>query len=405
MNNCLINDPDLSDKLKRKIIEIGDCIKETRESDVSLFNGKAGIAIFWAYYSEIMDNVDTDKILPTIVYEIFDRIKSGNVSYSFAEGGAGIGWVIEHLKQKEYIDFDSGKFMSWLDSLLYPKMIKELRDGHYDFLHGALGLAWYFFNHPPYSDTRTYIVKLVDELRKKGKSLKHGIAWESRMYNNGKEKVYNLSLSHGIASIIVILSRLYEANIAKEEISELIEGAVDYLLHYKQDPLSSRYLYPSWISKKKSKQNKDGRLAWCYNDLGISLSLLQAGQIFDNVEWRQEAINTLTHTTNILGLEEAGVKDAGLCHGTSGIAHLYHRAYKYTGIEKYKETAIYWLNETLRLATYSDGLAGYKTYRTPEFGGIQNNTCFLEGIAGIALSFIPFISEVEPSWDRALLLS
>jgi lantibiotic modifying enzyme len=135
------------------------------------------------------------------------------------------------------------------------------------------------------------------------------------------------------------------------------------------------------------------------------MALLQAGKIFNNESWKDEAIGILLKTTEIREWSEAKVLDAGLCHGTSGIAHIYNRAYKYTGIEKFKVSAIYWFEQTLKMAAFDDGLAGYKTYRAPEFGGFCNENGFLTGIAGIGLAMISAVSDIEPVWDRALLLS
>jgi hypothetical protein len=42
---------------------------------------------------------------------------------------------------------------------------------------------------------------------------------------------------------------------------------------------------------------------------------------------------------------------------------------------------------------------------TPKFGGMVSNYGLLEGIAGIGLAMISAVSEVQPDWDNALLLS
>jgi|ERR1035437_700610 hypothetical protein len=115
--------------------------------------------------------------------------------------------------------------------------------------------------------------------------------------------------------------------------------------------------------------------------------------------------NTLFKTIDITEWQEAGVQDVCLCHDTSGIAHIYNRAYKLTGIEKFRLSSIYWFEQSLKMAVFDDGFAGYKTYRPPEFGGICNASGFLEGIAGIGLAMISAVSDINPAWDNALLLS
>ena len=57
------------------------------------------------------------------------------------------------------------------------------------------------------------------------------------------------------------------------------------------------------------------------------------------------------------------------------------------------------------MAKIDDGVAGYKVWRTSEYGGLQIEYAFLEGIAGIGLSLISAISDIDPKWDEYLLLS
>jgi lantibiotic modifying enzyme len=208
-----------------------------------------------------------------------------------------------------------------------------------------------------------------------------------------------------MASIISLLVRFYKRNILRDKISVLVKGAINYLLQNKQDPIFYKYFFPGGITKDGNQKSGLGRLSWCYNDLGISIVLLQAGNAFNNEIWKGEAIQSLLHTSKITDWKEAGVMDAGLCHGTSGIAHLYNRAYTYTGIEIFKSSSIYWFEQSLKIATFENGLAGYKTYRTEKYGGMENNYSFLEGIAGIGLALISSVSQVDPTWDNALLIS
>ncbi|TAL66619.1 MAG: hypothetical protein EPN88_08125 [Bacteroidetes bacterium] len=405
MKNCLISNPGLSKEIKNKISAIADCLENYPETNKSLMGGKAGVALFWTYYSVFSESVDLHKRLVPLISEIFQGIRQGNSSPTFANGIAGIGWTIEHIKQNGFIDIDTDFIIGSLDDLLYPYMLKYIQSGDYDYLHGALGIGLYYLNRSSNPNIHIYISRLVDELERHGKSFSKGIAWESSLSIETEERGYNLSLSHGIASIISILSRFYMGNNNSVKTAMIVEKAVNYLLGNKRDPKIFKYCFPSSSGSNDLPQWDSGRLAWCYNDLGVSMALWQAGQIFNNETWKQEAIDVLLNTTNITDWKDAGVKDAGLCHGTAGIAHIYNRAYNYTGVEKFKESAIYWFDQSLKMAVFEDGLAGYKAFRIPKFGGIENEYSFLEGIAGIGLAMISSISDIEPSWDSALLLS
>ena len=66
--------------------------------------------------------------------------------------------------------------------------------------------------------------------------------------------------------------------------------------------------------------------------------------------------------------------------------------------------AAYWIGRTLSMAKFEDGLAGYKTWQGAE-RGFRNEYGLLEGIAGIRLVLLAYLSDEEPTWDECLLLS
>jgi lantibiotic modifying enzyme len=146
------------------------------------------------------------------------------------------------------------------------------------------------------------------------------------------------------------------------------------------------------------------RLAWCYGDLGIAMSLWQAGIALQNEAWKNKALEILLFAAEKRrDLQQNWVKDAGLCHGTAGIAHIFYRMWWNTHIPEFKNAANYWMNETLKMATFTDGLAGFKTWHGKE--GWVNSCGLLEGISGIGLALLTYYYEIEPTWDECLLLS
>lgn len=388
-----------------KIHAIADCLNNNLSDNLDLMEGKAGIALFWAYYSRYNKSFDLgEKIIP-ILKEIIKGHGKGNLPPTFAGGIAGIGWTIEHLKQNNFIELDTDSILINIDDFLYPFMIKYVQDGNYDFLHGALGLGLYFLSRKSNPKALKYISNLIDELIKKGEKQSKGIAWISIMPTDPRRTCYDLGLSHGIASLIVILSRFFEAKINCDVVKVLIEGAVNFLLSKKRDSPNSRYVFPGWIEDTEMQDAYGGRLAWCYYDLGISMALLQASKILKNEFWQKEALSLLINTTKITGWKESGISDASLCHGTAGIGHIYNRAYKYFHLPLFKNSSNYWFDQCLKIASYEDGLAGFKTFKPSKYGGIQNDVSFIEGIAGIGLAMISAVSDRDPCWDRALLLS
>jgi lantibiotic modifying enzyme len=405
MNDSLIDDPKLKNEIINKIKEIGDCLLQYSDSNIYLMGGKTGVVLFWAYYSRFSDSVNLKETLIPLVSEIIQGIRTEKVKPSFAEGLAGIGWAFEHLKKEGFIELDTDSIIGCLDDFLFPYMMRYVHTGDYDYLHGALGFGLYYLNRSSNPKTKLYIIELVDELEKKGIFSPDGIAWESKLYLEGNEKGYNLGLSHGLSSIVSVLNNFNRASIHSDKTLMLVTRAINYLLGKKHDVKYTGYSYPAWITENESHQMDVGRLAWCYNDLGVSMALWQAGQTFNKLSWKQEAIKVLLSTTEITDWKKARVNDACLCHGSAGIAHIYNRAYKNTGIEKFKESSIYWFEQSLKMARFDDGAAGFKFFRPPEYGGMEKKYGLLEGIAGIGLAMISAVSNIEPTWDKALILS
>ena len=389
-------------RLLQEINSLLTCTKTTENKNTSLLSGISGTLLFLHYCQSYKGNGGA-KHCEKAVEKIFNDINNGFSYPSFAGGLTGITWVFQHLASNNFLEKDFVEPLLGLDQFItsnheYEFVTKE----HYDYLHGGLGYHLPMMNSHLRKQSISNTLQFLDRTAMRAED---GIAWVSTPKLTGNEKVINLSLSHGLASIIQILSKTHEYCIGEElkKCEELLNGAIQYLLSKKQNQNEVGSYFPSWVSEKHVPAYS--RLAWCYGDLGIAMALLQAGRNTQNKEWEDIAIEILLYTANRRDLEENLVKDAGLCHGTSGIAHCFNRAYNYTNRIEFKDAATYWFDETLKMAIHEDGLAGFKTWRTNEHGGWVNEYGLLEGIAGIGLSLISAIAPIEPKWDECLLLS
>jgi lantibiotic modifying enzyme len=200
-----------------------------------------------------------------------------------------------------------------------------------------------------------------------------------------------------------MLSKIYKQGIEKEKTLELLNGSVKYLLNQQLDSQKFYSTFPSWVAEDVNPANS--RLAWCYGDLGIGIALWLSGNNTENKQRKDQAVEILLKTTQRKSIQDTGVVDTGLCHGSAGIAHIYNRMYKYTDRNEFKDAAEFWFNKTLEMAVHENTLSGFKAYRTEEYGGPYEDFGFLEGIAGIGLTLISAVSDIEPAWDECLLLS
>jgi lantibiotic modifying enzyme len=314
---------------------------------------------------------------------------------------SGVMWCIDHLTTEGVIEYenDDQDIHDYLEeqSLIYAN------DNNFDFLHGANGLALYLLR----KESNLHLFnEIIELLFSKGIIHDDTIKWESVVNFDSRRKGYNLSLSHGISSIIIILSKFIEKYPNHKRAIELVNLSINYLLSKKNHPtLSSLYKFPSYIDSEYDDEQAriQSRLGWCYGDMGNAVALYTAGQVLKNHNLIDEALEIMLHSTKNKDLNAAGAKDAGLCHGTAGISHIFNRFYQCTGKLEFKNAALYWLERTLEMATFEDGFAGYKTFQGQETW--KSELSFLDGVAGIGLVLMSTISDVEPKWDNCLLLS
>lgn len=392
---------------REKLSEIAEVLREhtgKTGNNIGVMGGKAGVALFAFYYANMIQDEKFVDFGHQLISEMFDTINNEQSIHTFAGGLAGVGWMMEHLVQKDFVEADTDEILEALDPFLHKAMIYDIEKGNYDFLHGAVGLGTYFLSRVKNEQAQGRIVELVDHLDKLGHRDKDGgIAWESLLDRDKGTKGYNLSLSHGLASIIGFLARVLERGIHEEKVKELLSGAVTYMLSHRIDHEKFKCYFPSWIGDEY--EPTGSRLAWCYGDMGIGMSLLYAAQVTKNQEWEKIALDALEFSTLRRDPRENAVVDAGLCHGAAGLVHIYNRLYNITGKEIYKETAMHWLEVTMQLASHKDGFAGYKAWHTEKYGGWVAEVGLLEGVSGIGLMLIGMLDNIDPGWDHCLYLS
>jgi lantibiotic modifying enzyme len=375
-------------------------------ANIGLHAGTSGLALFLAYYDRIIlrKNEISTRLMDILEHNI-KQIDSGNRLHTICNGISGFGWLCEHLRKLKMLNQEDIKFLDDLDPFLYRQMITDIRTENYDYLHGALGVGTYFLSRCDKEETAQYLDDLLTELENSAIPCENGaVKWLSVLDHETGEKGFNISLSHGMSSIAAFLLRLYLLNFETERVSRLLSQTITYIIDQITYAEGSISYFPSY-SKENSSGYYYSRLGWCYGDLGIAHVLWQAAVALNNKDWQNTALKVLHHNTNRRNLLENGIRDAGLCHGSAGVAHIFRSLYLNTRIPEFRDTADYWLNITKQMAKYTDGLAGFKAWRTEKFGGDVKSDTLLEGIAGIGLVLLSLLKTDEMKWDECFMLS
>ena len=384
--------------IERKLFEIENELSKLDIRSSNLIGGDLGITLFnFNYYLLLKQDKHLEKVINQI--QLMTSFNLGK-NATLCNGLAGYAWLLNYFYKNELIDTSINSYLKVLEEYLLPSMLRATRHENYDFLHGGGGIAWYFLSRLPNNEVKSYLSRFIDALYSTRIECTNGtIKWKSQIGVNRIEG-FNISLSHGIASLIVILSKLLLNGINPRKTKFLLNGAVEYILQQKLANGKFISIYPS-LALESSNVLSPSRLGWCYGDLGIAISLWHAANATHNELWKQEAINTFLHSAKRRILNENMVEDAGLCHGCAGIAHIFNRMYISTKVVDFKDAADFWISKTLDKGKFGDGLAGYKFMRE---GNVSNEISILEGIAGIGLALMSYLDSDIQEWDECLLM-
>jgi len=397
----------LKTALEAKIKDIATSLEQygSASTELGLLTGKPGIAIFYFYLYRFTQDERYADLVSAQLIEAFDILNSGEKNHRFCTGIGGFCWTLEFLADEGFLDREEVEEpLAQLDEFISRSMMEDMEEGYYDYLHGALGTGLYYLRQiEDVPAARQHLERLIGQLERFGIRDGDGtVKWESQVDIETGMRGFNLSLSHGLASIIYFLSKALNAQVSPERTRTLLEESVRYMLSKEQSMTEVGSAFPSWITTEKPGKS---RLSWCYGDMGIAFSLYEAARALGDTSLEEKALEILSSTCSRRKLEEEFVMDAGLCHGAAGLAHMYNRMYRNTGKEIFADASRFWLQETLKMATFPDGMGGYKTWKTEKYGGWLNEAGVLEGAAGIGLALLAAVSESDPAWDACLCLS
>jgi lantibiotic biosynthesis protein len=346
-------------------------------------------------------------------------------------GLTGLGWTVEHLSQllnqtsfaaddclntnppyeaglaseEPAIDEDLN---AEIDTAILSNLRHYNSSRPYDLISGLVGFGVYFLERVPKRTAIQGVREVFARVEALAEHNRDGVAWysgpdllpelEQKLCPNG---YYNLGVAHGIPGIIHFLSEVWATGIVEKQRSHrLLEGAVNWLIAQRR-PAGSRSIFGSWIVP--GERQSDSRQAWCYGDMGILAILVQVARRTDREDWHKFANELLDHCLD-WPLEVSGIRDAPLCHGAIGIAHIFNRLYQSENNPRCGEAALIWFERALGMRQHSSRAGGFFRLR-PNPNVWEANPRLLDGAIGVALALISAMTSVEPAWDRMLLLS
>jgi hypothetical protein len=371
----------------------------------------AGWTLLLAYLDRAAPGYGHGERATELLDSAIEGMGSSYAPWSLYSGFPGLAWVVEHLKGwlidgEDEDGEDPGE-----------EIAVSLRDhlgmspwrGDHDLISGLAGLGVYALERLPRPWGKECLESVVARLAEKAERRPEGTTWRTvpealipqvaEIFPQGN---WDLGVAHGVPGVIAVLAQACAEGL-EDCARPLLDGAVAWTLAQRLPP-GERSIFPHVVAPDRLPG--PSRLAWCYGDLGVAVTLLLAARTVGEPDWEREALAAARACAR-RPPETSGVVDAGFCHGAAGNAHLFNRIFQATGDPLFADAARHWLERTLEMKRPGEGTAGWVSWDPGDVtrGGWQADPSFLGGAAGIGLALLAAASPVEPDWDRLLLVS
>jgi lantibiotic biosynthesis protein len=353
-----------------------------------IFGGDYGSVLLLFYYANYSRERECIIAAEAILQKLLDNLDS--LQNNYCNGLSGVLYLFEFFKQEEFIEIDFSESQKIVENYLLKMLAESIDSGHNDFLHGSLGISFYFLKINDRQTTNRYIDFLYDTAQKD--NVENTFNWSLGLEKYHNRASSDISLSHGMSGLLIFLTRAYQEGYQTLKTSEMIEKGLKFILNEEMNPLIYGSYFPCFALDKSEIRTKS-RLAWCYGDLGIASALWYAGNVINNTTWRDKAIEIFQYSTKRRSLCDTDIVDAAICHGSAGIAMIFNRMYLNTNISEFNNAREYWIKETLKHIEE-------KTKPVP-----KHNYSLLTGFSGISLVLLSFLADDAQLWDELFLLS
>jgi len=337
----------------------------------------------------------------TILDSLLDEINAGLTSATYCDGLAGLASMLSYLVEHNILDEGAEDFLKQCDVALHSAFLKAAGQANLDYLHGALGMGFYFLHRhlatPAVADTLVQVGEEVLRLLEPTLEPTPG-------------QYINCGMAHGQVAGLMFLTGYLRVAPQPERVRATIQAIVAQVLRYKTADPASRAQFPSIVllqeDTTKFETVYDIPNGWCYGDTMISLGLLAASEVLHDEALRAEALDIALRSTERDTPRKALIIDGAMCHGTAGLAHLYKKWHQATGHPQFRASYEYWIDQTLVMANRPDGPGGFQ--KNMGDGTYTSTYGLLDGVCGIGLVLADFVADSpdEPSdWDRFFALS
>lgn len=314
-------------------------------------------------------------------------------------GVAGLGWAVHHVGRM-LGNHDPGVTAPLDEELLAFLAGHDPASEPYDLMTGLVGLGIYGFE----AGNLPLVHEVVCRLEKLAETTDHGLTWYTPHQgerSGSTDGHYNLGLAHGTAGVVAFLANVIKAEIETSRARFLLDGAVRWLLAQRLPPGEER-VFPWMVTPGAEAMTRGLDPGWAYADAGIALALISAAKTIEDESLAREVC--VLAESEALSLAQIPVRRPGIGYGPAGYAQIFARLYQQTGMPAFRSASRDAISSLLAMRVPGEPLGGFESAMLSDQPN-RPDVGFLAGASGIALVLLAACHELEPGWDRLLLLS
>lgn len=382
--------------MKNKINEIAKILSENYSSlpRISVKDGKLGAALFLSSYGDFSEDEQYSVLTEKIVSEVLEDINNGYVSDTLGKEMADLGIFLSYMKDQDLLDTSSDELLNDLDVIASDFADKNIEARDFDPFTGFLAQGYYLLNRDT-QVSREAILKIVKAITFISIQDKDGhLFWKSPKFSNGG--IYT-GITHGSCAIIQFLLKADLKYKFGDTIKKLLVNSIEFLMKHKLNFEEYNFYFPTKIGEEVVKTPVE----WCYGDLSIGYTLLNAGLHLKDELLERTGIEILENTVKRTDPENY-IDDASLSYGSAGIAIVLKKALLLCDSPVLQTAYHEFIHKTLKQAKSVNEFAGYQAFFYKD--STEINLGFMTGLSGIGLAFLAHMDEKYLPFTRFLYL-
>jgi len=382
-----------TEKLLLDIVTKVNSTADTLLPNFGIGTGKGGAILLNCHYGKLTGDDAYYAVAEKLLMASLQSLSPGeyktvlsNYFIDLAEFGALIGY----LEENGHLNDDTGFAYDEFDTLIADRIQSTIEKRNFGLGNGALSVSSYLYRRidrsPLLYNAAVNLLEAIYQAREGDQET--GYYWTTHYFE--EPRIYT-GLSHGNGMILNFLCSIHEKGIEKEKCEELMRYALRFLLLNRADPNLSDSNFQLWLGREIESRNH----CIVYGDLSTAYIIIKTAKILEDANYLAFGIDVAKDTIRKHRIENTSLMDASIKYGVSSPYILYNRIFQLTGLEVFKNAAVYWLDQITEMKKNETEYLGFNSHFFKKYPEGQLGFSF--GLAGIGLVLMQYLSDDELS--------